>query len=76
MPSLISLAFPRVQIFDKTQRGEGRAVASGCLVKFFYKQICRNSRTSNSVNMKLEPVTKLGKENATATRKTDKGVLL
>ena len=26
--------------------------------------------------MKLEPVTKLGKENATATRKTDKGVLL
>ena len=37
---------------------------------FPYKENCHNSRTSDNIDMKLGPVTKLGKRNKTTVKKT------
>ena len=62
MPHLVSLTCSSLQILDKTQMG----VISGFLVKFFINKNRHKSRTSDDIDMKLGPVTKLGKRKETS----------
>ena len=43
--------------------------------QFLIKENCHNSRTSDDVDMKLGPVTKLGKRNKTTSKKFDVDVM-
>ena len=52
MPNLVFLICPSVQILGKTQTG---------VFPIFEFQNCHNTRTSDDSDMKLGPVTKLGK---------------
>ena len=49
---------------------------SGFLVKFLIKENCHNSRTSDDVDMKLGPVTKIYKRNKTTSKYFDNDVML
>ena len=42
----------------------------------FIKENCHNSRTSDDIDMKLRPVTKLDKKNKTTSKKLDDDVML
>ena len=73
MPNLVSVTCPSLQILDKTQ---ARVFPlSGFLVKSLIDKIRHNSRTSNDIDMKLGPLTKLDKRNTTTLKKTDDDVL-
>ena len=61
MPNLISLTHLNLQILHKNQTEI--FIISGFLVKSLIKKNCHNSRTSNVIDMKLEPLTRLTKEN-------------
>ena len=69
MPNLVALTRPSLQIFGKTQTGV--FPISGFMVKENY----HNSRTSNVINMKLKPITKLVKINKTASKNFDHDVM-
>ena len=64
MSHLVSLTCPSLQILDKTQMGI--FPISGFLVKFFINKNRHKSRTSDDIDMKLGPVTKLGKRKETS----------
>ena len=68
MPSLVSLILPCPQTLGKTQTG--LYPIFGFLVKN-----CHNSRTSDDIDMKLGPVTKLDKRNKTTSKKFDVDVM-
>ena len=67
MLNLASLTHPSFQILNKTQRVE-------FLVNPLQKS-CHNSRTTNDIDMKIGPVTKLGKRNKATSEKLDDDVL-
>ena len=72
LPNFRSLNHSSLQILDKT-----KTVAFpifGFLVNSSQKS-CLNSRTSNDIDMKLGPVTKLDKRNTATSRKLDDNVL-
>ena len=66
MPNLVSLTRPSLQILGITQTGV--FPISGFLVNPLLKKNCRNSRTSDDIDTKLEPVTKLDKANKTTPK--------
>ena len=43
--------------------------------QYFVKRNCHNSRTSDNIDMKLEPVTKLDKKNKNNNKKIDNDVM-
>ena len=63
---------PRLQILDRTQTTVFRI--SGFLINPLQKN-CHDSRTSNDIDMKLGPVTKLDKRNTATSKKLDDDVL-
>ena len=70
MPNLVSLTRSSFQILDKHQMGVFSI--SGFLFKSFVNKICKhNSRSSNDIDVKLEPTIKLDKKNTTTSKKTD-----
>ena len=66
MPSLVSIAFPSVQIMVKTQTR--LFPISGFLVNRLRKKNCYNFRTSDDIEMKVGLATKLGKRNKTTSK--------
>ena len=66
MPHLVSLTCSSLQISDKTQTRV--FPISSFLVKFFINKSCRESTTSDDIDMKLGPVTKLDKRNTTTSK--------
>ena len=69
VPNLVSLTRPSFQILDKTQVGVFSN--SGFLVNPLY---CNYSRTSNDIDVKRRPVTKLYKRNKATLKKFDDDV--
>ena len=66
---LVSLTRPSLQILNKTQAGV--FPISGFLFKSLINKNCHSSRTSDDIDMKLGPVTKLDKRNTTKSKKFD-----
>ena len=66
MPNLVSLAHPSPQILGKTQIGVFP------ISRFFFN----HSRTSDDIDMKLGPETKLDNRSKTTSKKFDNGVML
>ena len=64
MPNLVSITCPSHQIFDFRISGQS-----------LIKENCHNSRTSDNIDMKLGPVTKLDKRNKTTSKKIDVDVM-
>ena len=73
MPNLVFPTYPSFQIFAKTQTGV--FLNSGFQVKSLIKENCHNSKTSDVINMKLGPVTKLYKKNKTMSKNFDDEVM-
>ena len=73
MPNLVSLTRPNLQIMGKTQTGgiSDFQISSQSLLK----GNCHNSGTSDDIDMKLGPVTKLDKRNKTTSKKFDDDVI-
>ena len=63
MPNLVPITCPSLQILGKTQTGV--FPISG---EYLIKENCYNSRTSDDIDMKLGPVTKLDKRNKTTSK--------
>ena len=73
MPNLISLTRPSLQILGKTQTGGiSDFWISG---QSFIKENCHNSRTTDNIDMKLGPVTKLDKGNKAMSKIFDDDVI-
>ena len=72
MPDVVSLTRSNLQILNKTQTGV--LPISGFPVKSLTNKNCHNSRTSNDISIKLEPVTKLDNRNTTTSKKLDDNV--
>ena len=66
---VVTLASAGLQILGKFQ------TISGFLVNPFINENCYNSRPSNDIDMKLEPVTKFDKRNKTTSKKFDDDVM-
>ena len=69
---VLNLVFPNcpsLQILGKTQTGV--FPNSRFLVKSIIKENCHNSRTSDDIDMKLGPITKLYKRNKTTSKNFD-----
>ena len=64
MPNLISLTHPSLQILAKLIPGQS-----------LIKENCDNSKTSDDIDMKLGPVTKLDKRNKATSKKFDEDVM-
>ena len=73
MSHLVSLTCFSLQISGKTQTRV--FPISSFLVKFFIDKSCRKSTTSDDVDMKLGPGTKLDKRNTTTSKEFDSNVL-
>ena len=73
MPNLVFPTCPSLQILGKTQSGV--FPISGFLVKSLIKENCHNSRTSDDIDRKLGPVTKLYKNNKTTSKKFEDDVM-
>ena len=73
MPHLVFLTCSSLQIFEKTQMGV--FPISGFLAKFFINKNRYKSRTSDDIDMKLGPVTKLDKRNTTTSKEFDSNVV-
>ena len=73
MPHLVSLTRPSLQILGKTQTQgiSGFRISAQSLLKVN----CHNSRTSDDIDMKLEPATKFDKRNKTKSNKFDDDVM-
>ena len=72
MPNLVSFTCPSLQILEKTQ---ARFPNSGFLFQSLLKKICHDSRTSNDIDMKLGPITKLYKRNMEASKKFEDDIM-
>ena len=72
--NLVSLIRPRLQILGKNQTGV--FPISGFLVNPLLKENYHKFRTSNDIDMKLGPVTKLDKKNKITSKKIDSDVML
>ena len=73
MPSFVFLTCPILKILGKTKKaGISHFRISG---QSLMKVNCHNSRTSDDIGMKLEPVAKLDKRNKTTSKKIDDGVM-
>ena len=70
MPSLVSITRPSLQILGKTQTGVF-PISGQSLVK----ENCHNSRVRDDIDMKLGPVTTIGKRNKTTSNKIDDDVM-
>ena len=68
VPYLVSLTCSNLQILGKTETGISDFLISG---QSLIKENSHNSRTSDDIDMKLEPVTKLDKRNKTTSKKFD-----
>ena len=66
MPNLIPLTWPSLNIVNENQTGVFPIF--GFLVKPLKNKNCHNYRTSNDIDMKLVPVTKLDRRNTTTLR--------
>ena len=74
MPNLVSINCSSLQIFGKTQTGV--FLISGFLPgQPLIKENCHNSRTSQDIDIKLGPVTKLDKRNKITSKHFDDGVM-
>ena len=56
---------------DIGQNSDGGVSNSGMPGQSFVKVSCHNSRTTDDIDMKLRPVTKLAKRNKTTSKKFD-----
>ena len=65
--------YPSLQILGKIQTGV--IPNSGFLVTPLIKENCHNSKTSDDIDMKLGPVTKLYKRNKTTSKNFDDDVM-
>ena len=72
VPNLVFLTLPSLQILRKTHGAISDFRISG---QSLIKRNCLNSWTSDDIDMKLGPVTKLDKKNKTASKKFDDGVM-
>ena len=70
MPNFVSITCPSLQILGKTQR-EVFPISGQSLIK----ENCYNSRTSDDIDVKLRPVTKLDKRNKATSKKIDDDVM-
>ena len=66
MPNLVSPTCPSLQILDKSYTG---------VFPIYGFLVCHNSRTSDDIDIKLGPVTKLDKRNKTTSKKVDDDVI-
>ena len=73
MPHLVFLTCRSVLILEKTQMRV--FPISGFLAKFFINKNRYKSRTSDDIDMKLRPVTKLDKRNTTTSKEFDSNVV-
>ena len=64
------------QSLDIGQNSNGGISDFRISVQILIKENCHNSRTSDDIDMKLEPVTKLDKRNKTTSKKIDDEVML
>ena len=71
MSNLVSLTHPNLKILGKTETSVF-PISAQTLIKVN----CRNSRTSDDIDMKLGPVTKLDKRKKTTSKKFDDDVML
>ena len=67
---------PFTPVPDTDQNSDRVFSISGFLVKSLINKNCPNSKTSNNIDMKLGPVTKLGEKNTTTSKKFDDDVVL
>ena len=67
---------PFTPVPDTDQNSDRVFSISGFLVKSLTNKNCPNSKTSNNIDMKLGPVTKLGEKNTTTSKKFDDDVVL
>ena len=74
MPDLVFRTCSSLQILDKIPTGV--SPNSGFLVKSLIKENCHNSRTSNDIDMRLGPVTKLYKRNKKTPKYFDDDIML
>ena len=74
MSNLVSVTFPCPQMSGKTQTGviSDFQISGQSLIK----ENCHNSWTSDYIDLKLRPVTKLDTTNKTMSKKLDDDVLL
>ena len=66
MVNFLSLDLPRLQMFEKTQKG--LFSVSEFLVKSFINKHCHNSGTGNNIDIKFRLVTKLDKKNVMTSK--------
>ena len=67
---------PFTPVPDTDQNSDRVFSISGFLVKSLISKNCPNSKTSNNIDMKLGPVTKLDEKNTTTSKKFDDDVVL
>ena len=73
MPNLVFPTCSILQILDKTQTEV--FLHSGFLVKSLIKENCHNSKTSDDIDVKLGPETKIYKRNETTSKSLDDDVM-
>ena len=72
MPNMVSPTRPSLYIAQNSDEGISDFRISG---QSLVKVNCHNSRTSDDIVMKLEPVTKLDKTNETTSKKLEDDVI-
>ena len=73
MPNFIFSTCPSLQLLGKTQMGV--FPISRFLVRSLIKENCHNFRTSDDIDMKLGPVTKLYRRNKTMSKNFDDDIM-
>ena len=68
MPNLVSLTHPSIQILRKTQNSDGGISNVQISGQFLIIENCHNSETSDDIDMKLGPVSKLDNRNRMTTK--------
>ena len=75
MTSLVFLTCPRLQAPDIEQNSDGGISDFQISGQPFIEENFHNSRTSNDIDVKLGPVTKLEKKNTAVSKKSDTRVI-
>ena len=74
MTNLVFIIYPSLQILERNSDGSiSDFQISG---QSFIEENYHNSRTSNDIDVKPGPVTKLEKKNTVISKKSDDGVIL
>ena len=74
MTNLVFIIYPSLQILERNSDGSiSDFQISG---QSFIEENYHNSRTSNGIDVKPGPVTKLEKKNTVISKKSDDGVIL